>query len=150
MTVSKCLLAVALAASLAGAASAAPYPHGAAPAAADLGESAAVEANTRITVTVSLKLSNAEQLDPLVQELYTPSSPQYRQFLTPAQFMARFGPSPAAIAAVTREFTSAGLAVTRTATAQLHVTGTAAQLEREFGVQLHSFRAAATAATPSY
>jgi kumamolisin len=150
MTLSKCLLAVALAASLAGVASAAPYPHGAAPAAADLGESSAVEANTRITVTVSLKLSNAEQLDPLVEALYTPSSPQYRQFLTPAQFTARFGPSPATIAAVTREFTAAGLAVTRTATAQLHVTGTAAQLEKEFGVQLHSFRAGATAATPTY
>ncbi len=150
MTLSKYLLAVALAASLAGVASAAPYPHGAAPAAVDLGDSAAVEANALITVTVSLKLSNAEQLDPLVQALYTPGSPQYRQFLTPEQFIARFGPSPATIAAVTREFTAAGLAVTQTATAQLHVTGTAAQLETEFGVQLHSFRAAATAATPSY
>jgi subtilase family serine protease len=150
MTLSKYLLVVAFAASLAGVASAAPYPHSAAPAAVDLGDSAAVEANTRITVTVSLKLSNAEQLDPLVQALYTPGSPQYRQFLTPEQFRARFGPSPAIIAAVTREFTAAGLAVTQTATAQLHVTGTAAQLEREFGVQLHSFRAAATAATPSY
>jgi kumamolisin len=150
MTLSKYLHAVALGASLAGVAGAAPYLHGAAPAAADLVDSAAVEANTRITVTVSLKLSNADQLDPLVQALYTPTSPQYRQFLTPEQFSARFGPSPATIAAVTREFTAAGLAVTRTATAQLHVTGTAAQFEREFGVQLHSFRAAATAATPSY
>jgi kumamolisin len=150
MTLSKYLLAVALAASLAGVASAAPYSHGAAPAAVDLGDSAAVEANTRITVTVSLKLSNAEQLDPLVEALYTPGSPQYRQFLTPEQFMARFGPSPATIAAVTREFTAAGLEVTQTATAQLHVTGAAAQLEREFGVQLHSFRTAATAATASY
>jgi kumamolisin len=150
MTLSKCLQGVALAASLVGAASAAPYPHGAAPAAVDLGDSAAVEANTRITVTVSLKLSNAEQLDPLVQALYTPGSPQYRQFLTPKQFVARFGPSPATIAAVTREFTAAGLEVTHTATAQLHVTGTAAQLEKEFGAQLHSFRAAATAATPAY
>jgi kumamolisin len=149
MTLSKYLLA-ALAASLAGVASAAPYPHGAAPAAVDLGDSAAVEANTRITVTVSLKLSNADQLDPLMQALYTPGSPQYRQFLTPEQFKARFGPSPASLAAVTREFTDAGLSVTQTATAQLHATGTAAQLEREFGVQLHTFRAAATAETPSY
>jgi kumamolisin len=150
MTLSKHLLAVALVASLAGVASAAPYPHGQAPAAIDLGDSAVVEAGSRITVTVSLKLSNAEQLDPLVQALYTPGSPQYRQFLTPEQFSARFGPSAASIAAVTREFNAAGLSVTRTATAQLHVTGTAAQLEREFGVQLHSFEAAATAETPSY
>jgi subtilase family serine protease len=150
MTVSKYLLAVAFAASLAAVANAAPYPHGAAPAALDRGDSAVVEANTRITVTVSLKLSNSEQLDPLVQALYTPGSPQYRQFLTPEQFRARFGPSPATLAAVTREFTAAGLSVTQTATEQLHVTGTAAQLEREFGVQLHSFQAAATAATSSY
>jgi kumamolisin len=150
MTLSKYLLAVAFVASLAGVASAAPYPHGAAPAAVDLGDSAAVEANTLITVTVSLKLSNSEQLDPLVQALYTPGSPQYRQFLTPEQFRARFGPSAASIAAVTREFTAAGLSVTQSATAQLHVSGTAAQLEKEFGVQLHTFNAAATAETPAY
>jgi kumamolisin len=150
MTLSKHLLA-ALAASLAGVAIAAPYPHaGKAPAAVDLGDSAAVEATTRITVTVALKLSNSEQLDPLVQAIYTPGSPQYRQFLTPEQFRARFGPSAATLAAVTREFTAAGLDVTRTATAQLHVSGTAAQLEREFGVQLHTFQALATADTPSY
>ncbi|MFZ1098164.1 MAG: S53 family peptidase [Steroidobacteraceae bacterium] len=150
MTLSKYLLAAALVASLAGAASAAPYPHRTAPAAADLGDSAAVEANTLITVTVSLKLSNSDQLDPLVQALYTPGSPQYRQFLTPEQFRARFAPSPATIAAVSREFTAAGLKVTQTATAQLHVSGTAAQLEREFGVQLHTFQASATAETPAY
>jgi kumamolisin len=150
MTLSKYLLAAAFVASLAGVASAAPYPHGAAPAAVDLGDSTVVEGKTPITVTVSLQLSNPEQLDPLVQALYTPGSPQYRQFLTPEQFKARFGPSPATIAAVTREFTAAGLSASQTATAQLHVTGTAAQLEREFGVQLHTFQAAATAATPSY
>jgi kumamolisin len=150
MTVSKYLLAAAFAASLASVANAAPYPHGAPPAALDLGDSAVVEANTHITVTVSLKLSNSEQLDPLVQAIYTPGSPQYRQFLTPDQFRTRFGPSAATLAAVTREFTAAGLSVTRTATAQLHVTGTAAQLEKEFGVELHSFQAAATANTHAY
>jgi kumamolisin len=150
MTLSKYLLAAALVASLAGAASAAPYPHGTAPAAADLGDSAAVEANTLITVTVSLKLSNPDQLDPLVQALYTPGSPQYRQFLTPEQFSARFAPSAATIAAVSREFTAAGLKVAQTATAQLHVSGTAAQLEKEFAVQLHTFQASATAETPAY
>ena len=150
MTLSKHLLAVAFAALLAGVANAAPYPHGAAPAAVDLGDSAVVEGKTQITVTVSLKLSNSEQLDPLVQALYTPGSPQYRQFLTPEQFRARFGPSAATIASVTREFAAAGLSVTRAATAQLHITGTAAQLEREFGVQLHTFSAVATAETPAY
>ncbi len=150
MTLSKYLLAAAFAASLAAVASAAPYPHGAAPAAADLGDSAAVEGNTRITVTVALELRNRAQLDELIAAVYTPGSPQYRQFLTTEQFREQFGPSAATITAVTKEFTAQGLTVTQSATAQLHVSGTVAQIETAFAVPLHSFAVAATASTPAY
>jgi kumamolisin len=150
MTLSKYLLAAAFAASLAGAAGAAPYPHGAAPAAVDLGDSAVVEANTLITVTVSLNLSNRDQLDQLIAAVYTPGKPQYRQFLTTEQFRQQFGPSAATITAVSREFASQGLAVSQSATAQLQVTGTAAQIEKAFAVQLHSYTVPATADTTSY
>jgi kumamolisin len=150
MTLSKCLLAVAFAASLAGVASAVPYPHGAAPAAVDLGDSATVEGNAPMTVTVALNLRNRDALDQLIAAIYTPGKPQYRQFLTTEQFREQFGPSAATIAEITKELTSRGLAVTPSATAQLHVTGTAAQMEKVFGVQLHSFAVPATTSTSAY
>ena len=117
------LLATAVA--LAATVSAAPYPRGPARA-TDLGPAAAFAENARLTVTVTLKLRKADQIDRLIQSVYTPGSPQYRQFLTPDEFRSQFGPSAAAIAAVTRELEAQGLAVTRSATAQLHASGSAA------------------------
>jgi kumamolisin len=149
MTPRRCLLAMTLA--VAGAASAAPYPErGQAPAATDLGATSALASNGLISVTVSLKPGNAEQLEPLLESIYTQGSPQYHRFLTTQQFQERFAPSAAAIAGVTQHFQAAGLAVTRSATAQLRVSGSAAAIERAFGVRLHSYRVAASTAAPGY
>jgi kumamolisin len=150
MTLRKHVLAGALALAASGALSAAPYPHGPAPAAADLGDAAAIDGATRITVTVALPLSNRAQLDQLIQSMYTPGNAHYRQFLSAAEFQQRFAPGAATIDAVTHAFSAQGLEVTRAATAQLHVTGTAAQLEKAFSVQLHSYEVAANGATPGY
>ena len=150
MTLSKCLLSAALAMAAA-AANAAPYPHpGPAPAAIDLGDLAALPQSAALSVTVSLKLGNAEQLEPLLEAMYTQGSPQYHQFLTPQQFRERFGPSADTIASVTQHFEAAGLTVTRAATAQLNLRGSAAAVERAFGVQLHSYLVPATASESSY
>ena len=140
------LLATAVA--VAATVSAAPYPRGPARA-SDLGPAAFAE-NARLTVTVTLKLRNAGQIDRLIQSVYTPGSPQYRQFLSPDEFRSQFGPSPAAIAAVTRELEAQGLTVTRSATAQLHVSGSGTQIEKVFAVELHSFEVGATATTSAY
>jgi len=77
---------------LAGAASAAPYPRGAV-SATDIGPASAFAENAQVSVTVALSLRNQEQLDKLVEQVYTKGSPQYRQFITPEQFKAQFGPS---------------------------------------------------------
>ncbi|HTC14403.1 MAG TPA: S53 family peptidase [Steroidobacteraceae bacterium] len=151
MTLRKHLLAGAAALAAAGAVVAAPYPHGgSAPAALDLGDSAAIESSAQITVTVALQLSNREQLEALIKSVYTPGSAQYRQFITPQEFQQRFAPDAASVAAVTREFSAQGLKVTRSATAQLHVSGTAAQIEKAFAVELHSYEVPATRSTPAY
>jgi subtilase family serine protease len=49
-----------------------------------------------------LPLRNQEALDNFLQELYTPSSASYRQFLTVEEFTARFGPSQKDYDAVVR------------------------------------------------
>jgi Pro-kumamolisin, activation domain len=77
-------------------------------------------------VTVALKLRNAEQIEQRIEQLYTRGSPTYRQFITPEQFREQFAPDAATVAAVSRAFAVQGLSVTQAATAQLHVSGSAA------------------------
>jgi kumamolisin len=149
MQLSRYLLATAVAAALVGIASAAPYPRGPV-SGSDVGPAASYAENAQVTVTVALKLRNADQMEQLIESVYTRGSPQYRQFLTTEQFKSLFGPAPETIAAVTKEFEAQGLAVTQTAAAQLHVTGSAAQIEKAFAVQLHSFEVPATASSSSY
>jgi kumamolisin len=149
MNTSKLWLAAAIGFALAGAASAAPYPRGAV-SATDIGPASAFAENAQVSVTVALSLRNQEQLDKLVEQVYTKGSPQYRQFITPEQFKAQFGPSAETIAAVSKQFEAQGLTVTQSSTAHLHVSGTTAQIEKAFAVQLHSFAVPATERTPEY
>ena len=44
-------------------------------------------------LVIVLPLRNQDQLEKLLDELYDPSSPSYRQFLTVEEFTARFGPT---------------------------------------------------------
>jgi subtilase family serine protease len=46
-------------------------------------------------LVVSLPLRNSNQLDVLLNAIYDPASPQYRRFLSVAEFTERFGPSEA-------------------------------------------------------
>lgn len=149
MNSSKLWLAAAIGVALAGAAGAAPYPRGAV-SATDIGPASAFAENAQVSVTVALSLRNPEQLDKLVEQVYTKGSPQYRQFITPDQFKAQFGPSAETIAAVSKQFEAQGLTVTQSSTAHLHVSGTTAQIEKAFAVQLHTFAVAASERTPEY
>ena len=56
-------------------------------------------ASQMMTLNVVLPLGNPSGLDEFLSELYDPNSPSFHQYLTPAQFTARFGPSEADYAA---------------------------------------------------
>ena len=109
-----------------------------------MGRASATAQNSQVTVTVALNLSNRDELEQLVQSVYTRGSPTYHQFLTPQQFRQRFGPSAATLAAVTKHYQALGMTVTQTATAQLHVTGSADAIGREFAVELHAYQVPAS------
>ena len=70
-------------------------------------------AQQQLTLDLVLPLSDPQGLDRFLTQLYDPSSSSYRQFLTPAQFSQRFGPSAQDYAAVVayakaNEFTVVG------------------------------------------
>jgi len=114
------------------------------PVAADLGPA---DSSTRVSLTVALALRNTDQALSLMQSIYRPGSPQFREFLTPSQFYQQFGPTAKTIASVTKHFQAAGFEVAQSTGSHLTITGSAAAVEAEFGIELHTFQAPATAAT---
>jgi kumamolisin len=103
-----------------------------------------------ISVTVALKLSDVAAAEALMQRLAMPGDELYGKFLTPDQVEAQFGPSVADVQKVTATFTAAGLAVARTSTTTLSVTGSASKLERVFQTSVHQFQMPASVKGPAF
>lgn len=97
-------------------------------------------------VVLQLAMSPAQQADltQFLSAVTDPGSPQHHQWLTPAQFAARFGASAADVSTLTVWLGAQGLQVTYTAAARnfVVVSGTVAQVEAAFGVQLDQFQLA--------
>ena len=115
----------------------APYPTKDTPKAVDLGSQSA--SNAIVTVTVALKLRDADDMQSLLQALYTSGGPQYHQFISADQFRARFAPTDATVQRAIKSFQAAGLQVTRVSSNLLSVTGPQAAVEKAFSVSLHTF-----------
>jgi subtilase family serine protease len=93
-----------------------------------------------------------DALDAAVKAVTDPSSPSYRQFLTPAQYRARFAPTKAAVAAVSDWLAGAGLKVTGVESSSRYVSarGSAAKAQKAFATQLHQYsKGADTFVAPS-
>jgi kumamolisin len=54
-----------------------------------------MSASQMMTLDIVLQMRDEAGLDAFLRDLYNPASPNYRHFLTPQQFTARFGPSQA-------------------------------------------------------
>jgi subtilase family serine protease len=94
-----------------------------------------------LRLAISLPLRNEDQLDALLQQLYDPSSPNYRRFLSVQQFTEQFGPTVVDYQRVIGFAQSHGLKVTRTYSNRLivDVTGPAANVEQAFQVSMQLF-----------
>ena len=46
-----------------------------------------------LNLAIGLPLRNQEALSDLLDQIYNPASPNYRQYLTPEQFTEQFGPT---------------------------------------------------------
>lgn len=90
--------------------------------------------STPVTVRLALAAQNKAALLSAVQAMNDPTSPTYGQFLTPAQFTAAYGATPAQVASVVNYLQSAGFSNIAVEPNNLLVSadGTAAQASAAF------------------
>jgi len=94
---------------------------------------------------IYLPLRNKADLDSLLKAQQTVGSPQYHVWLTPAQFAARFGPTPDSFARAQAGAQAAGLQVTATRTRSFHVAGDAQHVNAFLHTTLSTVRTPAGA-----
>ncbi len=96
---------------------------------------------TTMTVSIVLKLQNADDLDGLIAASVTPGSRQYHKFLSVPQFRARYVPSAAQIRRVTQYLQSLDIVVNEVYDSNLVIkaTGTAAQFSQAFSTTMHDY-----------
>jgi subtilase family serine protease len=101
-------------------------------------------ANPSEVIEVSLWLNphNRGQMDELAQQLYDPSSANYRHFLNRSQFTARFAPSAEEAKTVQQFVEAHNLKVVRTGPDNFFVraSGTVAEVEAAFQVQINRYQ----------
>jgi subtilase family serine protease len=103
-----------------------------------------VEGSLRIDhAAIVFKLAPAQQtaLEKLLAEQQNPHSPNYRKWLTPEQYAARFGMSDADLAKVSAWLKSQGLTVNGYSRARTRVffSGAASQVESAFHTEFHRY-----------
>jgi hypothetical protein len=96
----------------------------------------------RLNLAIGLPLRNEEALDNLLQQIYDPASPNFRQYLTPEQFTEMFGPTEQDYQAVIDFAKTNGLTVTGMSANRvlLDVSGSVADIEKAFQVTMRTYR----------
>ncbi len=93
-----------------------------------------------LNLDVTLAGQDPAGLAAAVAAVSTPGSPQYRHYLTPAQYAAEFGPSAEEVAAATSGLHSEGLTVgtPQPGSTMLPVSGSVAQVTAAFGTPMET------------
>ena len=89
-----------------------------------------------------LPLRDQAGLESLLKQLYNPASPSYRQFLTPPEFTAQFGPSQENYDAVVRFAKTYGFEIVGGSRdgRDVQVKGTVAAIENAFHVNMRTYK----------
>ncbi|PYK98847.1 MAG: hypothetical protein DME19_10940 [Verrucomicrobia bacterium] len=101
-----------------------------------------LSASKRLDLAIALPLRNRQALSNLLQQIYDPASPNYRQYLTPEQFAKQFGPTEEDYQAVIAFAKSNGLTVmgTHPNRTLVDVTGSVPEIEKAFHLNMRVYR----------
>ncbi len=99
-------------------------------------------ATQTLNLSIVLEPRNTAELASLLSRLYDPESPDYRHFLSVAEFTEQFGPSAEDYQAVVDFALANGFTVTGTAANRMLVPirGTVAQIEKAFDIAMKVYR----------
>jgi fibronectin type 3 domain-containing protein len=102
-----------------------------------------VASSQPMALALVLPIRNEDELSATLRDLYSPTSPSYHQFLSPAQFTADYGPTAEQYAAVEQFAKANGLTVTGTHSNRLvlDVAGSAGAFEKAFHINLMKYQA---------
>lgn len=94
-----------------------------------------------LNLSIEFKPRHQKEIDQLIAEQQDPSSPHFRQWLTPQEYTRRFGPTPADFEAVAGWLTQSGFTVTSGSPADglIRFTGNVATAERAFNTKIMTF-----------
>lgn len=96
----------------------------------------------QMRLAISLPLRNADALGNFLGQLYNPSSPSYRKYLSPEQFTEQFGPTEQDYEAVKAFATAHGLTIVGTHSNRLvlDVAGPVSAVQDALHVTLHTYQ----------
>jgi N-acetylneuraminic acid mutarotase len=97
-----------------------------------------LDGTQELNLAIGLPLRNQQGLEALLQQIYDPTSANFHQYLTPAQFTESFGPTVQDYQAVVAFAQANNLAVTYAHSNRviLDVSGTVANIEKAFHVNM--------------
>ncbi|WP_034271079.1 S53 family peptidase [Actinospica robiniae] len=110
--------------------------------AATSSDAGTVPADTTQSVRVYLAGSDPGGLADYALAVSTPGNADYRRYLTPSQFEARFGSTSAQLSTVEGWLGGAGLRVTATNSHYVAASGSESQITAAFGTTVHRYRTA--------
>ena len=101
-----------------------------------------VAGTNQMRLAIGVPLRDPAGLDAFLAQLYDPASPNYRQYLTPEEFTARFGPTESDYESVKDFARTNGLRVVQTHRNRLvlDVAGPAAAVEKAFHLRLQIYQ----------
>ncbi len=95
----------------------------------------------KLRILIGLKLRDEVGLNKLIADIYNPASPNYRKYLNPDDFAARFSPTKQDVEFVIAHMQSRGLTIVNVSPNRtlIEVEGTVAQLEKVFSVTINQY-----------
>ncbi len=102
----------------------------------------AADASQALNLSIGLRPNDADGLNSLLQAIYTPGSPQYHHYLTPAEFNQRFAPTSAQVQQVVAFLQSQGITIRSVASNNLLIdaTTTVGAAQQAFQVQINTYQ----------
>src|ERR1700693_2797451 len=86
----------------------------------------------QLILHILYKMRNRAALAKLLEDQQNPASPRYHRWMTPAQFDATFGRTPAEVQALSKWLSQHGMRVVRSSSREMLSTTTVAQAEAAF------------------